>query len=395
MKGIFWNSRGLSDLAKYRYISDAVRDSNLDFCAIMETGKQDMSKSNLARLSGSVEFVWHYLPPKGRSGGILLGVRAKVFDVSLIHEGEFHIKFHICNRTDKFKWSLMAVYGPAQDEFKSAFLAELVRACQHNPLPSLIGGDFNILRNSREKNNDRFNNRWPFLFNAVIDSFDLREIVLTGRQYTWANSLPNPTYEKLDRVLLTTDWEFKYPLVSVHALDRGVSDHSPLLLDTGTPALFGSNKLFKFELLWLQREGFQERVKQIWTNTFKGRNSVQRWNNKLSALRRFIRGWAAQINGEYKKKKSDLQNTICSLDVQAEVRDLNVEELECLSQARENLIKLLREEEIKYYQRAKEKHVLLGDNNTRYFHMIAKGKHRKSGFYRSKMAAIKLKDMLI
>jgi hypothetical protein len=52
-------------------------------------------------------------------------------------------------------------------------------------------------------------------------------------------------------------------------------------------------------------------------------------------------------------------------------------ELECLSQARENLIKLLREEEIKYYQRAKEKHVLLGDNNTRYFHMIANGNHRK------------------
>jgi hypothetical protein len=137
-----------------------------------------MSKSNLARLSGGVEFVWHYLPPKGRSGGILLGVRAKMFDVSLIHEGEFHIKFHICNKTDKFKWTLMAVYGPAQDEFKSAFLAELVRACQHNPLPSLIGGSFNILRNSREKNNDRFNNRWPFLFNVVIDSFDLREIVL-------------------------------------------------------------------------------------------------------------------------------------------------------------------------------------------------------------------------
>ena len=87
---------------------------------------------------------------------------------------EFYIKFHLCNRSDKFEWILMAVYGPAQDEFKSAFLAELVRACQHNPLPTLIGGDFNILRNSKEKNNDRFNCRWPFLFNAVIDSFDLR-----------------------------------------------------------------------------------------------------------------------------------------------------------------------------------------------------------------------------
>jgi hypothetical protein len=40
----------------------------------------------------------------------------------------------------------MVVYGLAQDEFKFAFLAELVQACQPNPLPTLIGGDFNILK---------------------------------------------------------------------------------------------------------------------------------------------------------------------------------------------------------------------------------------------------------
>ena len=138
----------------------------------------------------------------------------------------------------------MAVYGPAQDDFKSSFLAELVRACQQNQLPTLVGGDFNILRHSGEKNNTRFNDRWPFLFNAVIDNFDLREIELTGRQFTWADSLPIPTYEKLDRVLMSTEWEFKYPLVAVQALDRGVSDHTPLLLDTGTARILGGSEAF-------------------------------------------------------------------------------------------------------------------------------------------------------
>ena len=136
----------------------------------------------------------------------------------------------------------MAVYGPAQDDFKSAFLSELIRTCQQNPWPTLIGGDFNIMRHSREKNINNFNPRWPFLFNAVIDSFDLREIDLTGRQYPWANSLTDPTYEKLDRVLMTTEWEFKFLLVTVHALDRGVSDHMPLLLDTGAPSYIGIAK---------------------------------------------------------------------------------------------------------------------------------------------------------
>ena len=82
------------------------------------------------------------------------------------------------------------------------------------------------MRHSKEKNKDNFNPRWPFLFNAVIDSFDLREIELTGRQFTWANSLADPTYE----------WELQYPLITVHALDGGVSDHTPLLLETDDPA---------------------------------------------------------------------------------------------------------------------------------------------------------------
>lgn len=118
-------------------------------------------------------------------------------------------------------------------------MAELVRTCQDNYLPTLIRGDFNIMRNNKEKNNNRFSDRLPFLFNDAIDSFDLREIDLTGRQYSWENSLTTPTYEKLDRVLMTIEWEFKFPLVYLHASDRGVSDHTPLFLDTVSPAFLG------------------------------------------------------------------------------------------------------------------------------------------------------------
>lgn len=84
-----------------------------------------------------------------------------------------------------------------------------------------------------EKNNNRYDDRWPFLFNAVINSLDLKEIELTGRQYTWANNLPTPTFEKLDRALVSTDWGLRYPKVTVQALTREISDHTPLLLDTG------------------------------------------------------------------------------------------------------------------------------------------------------------------
>lgn len=109
--------------------------------------------------------------------------------------------------------------------------------CSHETLPILIGGDFNILRSPNDKNNNNYDDRWPFLFNAVIDGLNLRELDMSRRSFTWANSLDIPTYEKLDRVLMTTEWEQKFPLSTVVALSREISDHTLLLLNTGEPSL--------------------------------------------------------------------------------------------------------------------------------------------------------------
>ena len=66
----------------------------------------------------------------------------------------------------------------------------------------------------------------------------------------------------------------------------------------------------------------------------------------------------------YKTQKENLQSIVTNLDTQAENRTLTDEERNQLESARDDLIKLLREEEINYYQHAKVTDVLLGDNNT-------------------------------
>ena len=126
MNGMFLNSRGLRDLAKHVRIADFIRDHSLDFVGILETGKRDFSASLLNRLSGGVDFTWIYRPPRGRSGGLLLGVRKDTMDMLASSDGEFHIKVHIRNKADNFLWSLVGVYGAAQDEFKPAFLRIVV-----------------------------------------------------------------------------------------------------------------------------------------------------------------------------------------------------------------------------------------------------------------------------
>jgi hypothetical protein len=124
MKGIFWNSRGLRDLAKFRYLAELSRERKLDFIALSETGKKDFAQNTLAHICGGQNFFWHWSEPRGRSGGILLGMNLDVFDIGGIDEGEFHVKSLLRNKEDGFKWAIIAVYGAAQDGLKEAFLAE-------------------------------------------------------------------------------------------------------------------------------------------------------------------------------------------------------------------------------------------------------------------------------
>jgi hypothetical protein len=51
---------------------------------------------------------------------------------------------------------------------------------------------------------------------------------MTERKYTWTNYVEIPTFEKLNRTLVTTECEQKFPLASVQALTREISDHTPL-----------------------------------------------------------------------------------------------------------------------------------------------------------------------
>jgi hypothetical protein len=152
-------------------------------------------------------------------------------------------------------------------------------------------------------------------------------------------------------------------------------------LDTGTPAFACISKTFKFELSWFTHNDFCEKVIDIWNKLVRGKNLVQKWNHKLGNLCRYLRGWTSNKNGVYNKKKVELQSTISILDIVVDARKLSEAQIVNLNQFREQLTTLLREEEIKYYQRAKVKNFLLGDNNTRYFQMIANGKHRKKGIF--------------
>ena len=169
MKGMFWNSDGLGDTAKHLTITESVRDNKLDFVVLSETGRSNFATPFLNKVSGRLQYEWYYLPPHGRSGGILIRVNSTTLAVQNMVAGDFCVKLHVKSKADGFAWALVAFYGADQEEFKPNFLSELVCICDAETLPILVGGDFNLIRRQEEKNNDRFNARWPLVFYACCD----------------------------------------------------------------------------------------------------------------------------------------------------------------------------------------------------------------------------------
>lgn len=324
-----------------------------------------VSNAELSNLGGGGQFSWKWSPSKGRSGGILVGIRDSIFDIVEQQNGDHFVRLLLYDKTNDSRWNLVVVYGAAQVEHKEDFLTELSQVCQDSQYPFLLGGDFNIIRKEDEKNKSGGYNRWSFLFNAIIEQAGLRELALNGRQYRWPNDHLDPTFEKLDRILTSTDWEDLFPLSIVSAMDRVLSDHVPLLIDSGVA--LKKDPIFRFESSWFEREGVKEIIEKIWTSAPVHLDNLDRWQWILRNLRKKLKGWNRNVDALYKKLKKELSAKIAELDIIAESACLSLAQREEKKALELQHGRLLRQEELKWQQRSKEKEILEGDSNTIFF----------------------------
>jgi hypothetical protein len=160
--------------------------------------------------------------------------------------------------------------------------------------------------------------------------------------------------------VVSTEWEQKFPLANVIALSRDMSDHTTLLLDTDQAPSSGNQSLFKFELGWLLHDGFIDMVKEIWESVSKEEDSMRSWQAKIRRLRQHLRDWNKNISGVNKKEKKGLLDKLDMLDKKAEMSLLSAQEADLKQCFHNHLSQLLREEELKWYQRSKAKHLLEG-----------------------------------
>jgi hypothetical protein len=77
------------------------------------------------------------------------------------------------------------------------------------------------------------------------------------------------------------------------------------------------------------------------------------------------------------KRKKELTDKIEQSDKKVEIAMLLPHEVDMKHCLKERLVHLLIEEEMKWHQRSKSEKLLKEDSNTKYFHLVDNGKHRK------------------
>lgn len=79
-------------MEKRKSIKEQIAGNSLDFVGVQETVKKEFSISDLSFLNGQNNFDWTSLPPRGRSGGTLVGINNDSLTTISQEFGQYYIK---------------------------------------------------------------------------------------------------------------------------------------------------------------------------------------------------------------------------------------------------------------------------------------------------------------
>jgi hypothetical protein len=199
------------------------------------------------------------------------------------------------------------------------------------------------------------------------------DLPLAGGVSTWANNL---SWSRLDRFLVSPDWELSYPGLMQKKLLRVCLDHAPIVLMRGCERI--GKSAFKSENMWLKEEGFVDKVKSWWSSFYFMGSPSFILAQKLRALKEEIKRWNREVFGNVGARNKAWAEELESLDRSEEVRRLSDEEKERRRVLVADLEASLLQEEISWRQKSRVRWLKEGDKCTKFFHQVASANRRNN-----------------
>lgn len=229
-----YNVRGLN--SKISFIKDFISTNKISLVGLLETRVNKNLASNIS-MKLSRNFQWRFNYDHHSNGRIWIGWDSNIWTLNILSSTAqvMHCSvFSIENPADCFTISFVYAFN-TPEERRSLWrdLSSFSQLVDGNSW--CVCGDFNTYINLNENSGGAAGwNNGMIEFKDCLSNAGLVDLKNVGAHLTWWNSsIADPTYRKLDRVLVNSCWLLKFPLSFANFLPRGLSDHSPAAIVLG------------------------------------------------------------------------------------------------------------------------------------------------------------------
>jgi hypothetical protein len=231
-----------------------------------------------------------------------------------------------------------------------------------------VVGDFNAVcrpeerRGVREMSNLNVEMRE---FGGFLEGLDMLDLPLLGRRFTWYNA-NGIAMSRIDRGLVSWEWEDLWGACSLWVCPRDVSDHCPVVLKYGNDDWVP--KPFRFNNYWLEHRNFKTVVDEWWRG-----QEVEGWmafvlKEKLRGLKFCLKEWHSSEFGSLETRIVKVVEDILALDLRGENVGLSNIEVSRRKKLFIEFWELQKSKEVSLFQRLRSKWLRFGDANSKFFH---------------------------
>lgn len=342
MKLLSWNVRGLGGYEKRKDVRALVRDKQPLILCLQETKLQmcDVNVCSSVWDRQSAEF--SFRPSQGASRGLLT-----VWDASEVEVWSSGYFDHVLSIHGRFissdeEFHLFNVYAPCDGGARQMLWVALTTRLQAlRGKKVCICGDFNAVRSREERRSATVyggvSEYGPF--NQFIEEKGLLDLPLYGRNFTWFKG-DGRSMSRLDRFLVSEEWNLVWPNCIHVAHLRGLSDHCPLILSVDEENW--GPRPSRFLKCWSNTPGYKQFVTDKWKAL-----QVEGWGGyvlkeKFKLIKLALKEWHISHSHNVAVKIDSLKVRLAELDGKGKVEELSDAECVELHGVSENIHSLSR-----------------------------------------------------
>ncbi|XP_077237134.1 uncharacterized protein LOC143878786 [Tasmannia lanceolata] len=235
-------------------------------------------------------------------------------NITINEESSQHVHAEVQVLQTNQRLNLTCVYAHNYYISGRALWSNLEEIESRTQLPSILVGDFNVVKSSHERcGSQNYNPIDMTDLNDCISNCSLTDIQSIGHSWTWNNRSKGEPKEqaKLDRAMVNDLWLQEHPN-PMQISPPGIFDHCPITIALNPRTPQGPKPL-KFFNMWLEDASLYPIVERAWATEIIG-NPMYQFTQKLNIVKNHIRAWNENVFGRIdvktplvRKELSDFQ----------------------------------------------------------------------------------------